>query len=47
MNSRILCGVIMFFSENESIRHEAYIVIDFLSSDHWKRKVRGVAIRDS
>lgn len=47
MNSRILCSIMIFTSENENIRHEAYIVIAFLSSDHWNRKVSGVAIGDS
>lgn len=47
MNFRILCGIVSFISENENIRHEGYIIIDFLSSDPWNRKVRGEAIGGS
>lgn len=36
----------IFISENENIRYEAYIVIVFLSSDYWNRKVSGVVIGD-
>lgn len=46
MNFRILCSIMIFISENENIRYEAYIVIVFLSSDYWNRKVSGVVIGD-
>lgn len=40
MNFRILCGIMRLISENENIRHKGLIIIGFLSSDHWNRKVR-------
>lgn len=37
----------MCISESENIRHEAYIIIEFLSSDHRSKKVRRVATENS